>query len=141
MTLTTKQQQLLNEAKAVMDYAYVPYSQFRVGAAVIDRNGHIYRGCNIENVAYGPTNCAERTALFSAIASGAAPRSFEAIAVIGNTTGPITPCGVCRQVLIELCGPDTLVIMGNVNGDSQVMTVEQLLPGAFTSSVLSKEEQ
>ncbi|GIP15317.1 cytidine deaminase [Paenibacillus montaniterrae] len=133
-------EQLLDEAKAAMDLAYVPYSQFRVGAALLHESGHIYRGCNIENAAYGPTNCAERTALFSAIADGAKPGSFTAIAVIGETTEPITPCGVCRQVLVELCSPDMKVIMSNLKGDRTVMTVAELLPGAFTPSSLAKEE-
>lgn len=134
-------ERLLEEAKASMELAYVPYSQFRVGAALLHESGHIYRGCNIENAAYGPTNCAERTALFSAIAQGAKPGSFTAIAVIGDTTGPITPCGVCRQVLVELCAPQMQVIMSNLKGDCKVMTVAELLPGAFTPSSLIKEEQ
>ena len=83
-------------------------------------------------------NCAERTALFSAIASGVAPRTFTAIAVVGDTIDPITPCGVCRQVMIELCQPDTLVIMGNLAGESNVMTVQELLPGAFTPTSLER---
>lgn len=133
--------QLLAEAIEAMKQAYVPYSHFRVGAALLHTSGIIYRGCNIENAAYGPTNCAERTALFSAIAQGAKPGSFSAIAVVGDTNDPITPCGVCRQVLIELCLPNTNVIMGNLKGDYTMMTVQQLLPGAFTPSSLKKEEQ
>lgn len=140
-TMKPNEKALLEEAKAAMDYAYVPYSQFRVGAALLHESGQIYRGCNIENAAYGPTNCAERTALFSAIANGAKPGSFKAIAVIGDTTDPITPCGVCRQVLVELCVPNTIVIMGNLKGESKVMTVAELLPGAFTPTSLLKEEQ
>jgi len=132
---------LLDEAKAAMENAYVPYSQFQVGAALLHESGAVYRGCNIENAAYGPTNCAERTALFSAIAQGAKPGSFPAIAVIGQTADPIAPCGVCRQVLIELCLPETKVIMGNLKGDYSVLTVAELLPGAFTLSSLVKEEQ
>lgn len=128
----SEQQHLLSKAKEAMNLAYVPYSQFRVGAALLSQDGRIYVGCNIENAAYGPTNCAERTALFSAIASGAVPRTFTAIAVIGDTIDPITPCGVCRQVMIELCEPETLVIMGNLAGDCKVMGVGELLPGAFT---------
>ncbi|MFC6332440.1 cytidine deaminase [Paenibacillus septentrionalis] len=132
---------LLKEAEMAMEQAYVPYSHFRVGAALLHESGTIYRGCNIENAAYGPTNCAERTALFSAIAQGAKPGSFSAIAVIGHTTEPITPCGVCRQVLVELCPPDMKVIMGNTKGKYAVMTVAELLPGAFTPTSLAKEEQ
>jgi len=132
---------LLDEAKLAMENAYVPYSQFQVGAALLHESGTVYRGCNIENAAYGPTNCAERTALFSAIAQGAKPGSFSAIAVIGHTTDPITPCGVCRQVLVELCSSDTKVVMGNITGEYSIMTVAELLPGAFTRSSLVKEEQ
>lgn len=123
--------QLLDQAIEAMKRAYVPYSHFRVGAALLDAEGHIHYGCNVENAAYSPTNCAERTALFRAIADGCEPKSFKAIAVAGDTAGPIAPCGVCRQVLIELCNPDMPVIMGNVNGDMTVMTVADLLPGAF----------
>lgn len=124
-------------AKQAMDKAYVPYSNFKVGSALLDRNGQVHLGCNVENAAYGPTNCAERTALFRAIADGAAPRSFQAIAVIGDTPTPITPCGVCRQVLIELCPPDMPVYMANVRGDIEETTVAELLPGAFTMKDLN----
>lgn len=132
---------LLEAAKAAMKRAYVPYSGFPVGAALLDGEGHIHYGCNVENAAYGPTNCAERTALFRAIADGRAAGSFQAIAVVGDTEGPIAPCGVCRQVMVELCGPDMPVVMGNLRGDWRVSTVAELLPGAFTPSSLHKEEQ
>lgn len=123
--------QLLDQAIEAMKRAYVPYSHFRVGAALLDAEGHIHYGCNVENAAYSPTNCAERTALFRAIADGCAPKSFQALAVAGDTSGPISPCGVCRQVLVELCNPDMTVVMGNLKGDMTVMTVADLLPGAF----------
>ena len=135
-----QEMELLAAAKKVMQQAYVPYSNFRVGAALLDHNGHIHSGCNVENAAYGPTNCAERTALFRAIADGLKPGQFMAIAVIGDTEQPITPCGVCRQVLIELCSPDMLVIMSNLKGDIARTTVAELLPGAFTNADLNKEE-
>jgi len=141
MGMDEQYRKLLDEAKEAMSKAYVPYSQFQVGAALLHESGKIYQGCNIENAAYGPTNCAERTALFSAIAQGAKPGSFPAIAVIGHTSDPIAPCGVCRQVLVELCSAETKVIMGNIKGDYSVMTVAELLPGAFTPSSLVKEEQ
>ena len=124
-------QQLLEEAKLAREKAYTPYSHFKVGVALLDAEGHVHRGCNVENAAYGPTNCAERTALFRAIADGCAPKSFQAIAVVGDTTGPISPCGVCRQVLVELCAADMPVIMGNLNGEVSVVQVKDLLPGAF----------
>lgn len=127
---------LMQEAIKARTKAYIPYSHFGVGAALLDEQGHIHHGCNVENAAYGPTNCAERTALFRAIADGHKAGSFKAIAVVGDTEGPITPCGVCRQVMIELCDPDMKVIMGNLKGDIQETTVRDLLPGAFISSDL-----
>ncbi|GIP35826.1 cytidine deaminase [Paenibacillus sp. J2TS4] len=121
----------IKEAALARDKAYAPYSGFRVGCALIGADGTVFHGCNIENGAYGPTNCAERTALFRAIADGQAPRSFQALVVIGDTPEPITPCGVCRQVMIELCSPDMPVYMANLAGDVQETTVSDLLPGAF----------
>ncbi|WP_028544936.1 cytidine deaminase [Paenibacillus taiwanensis] len=123
--------QLMEQAKLAREKAYTPYSHFKVGAALLDGDGHVHAGCNVENAAYGPTNCAERTALFRAIADGCKPRSFKAIAVVGDTSDPITPCGVCRQVLLELCPPDMPVYMGNLNGEVTTTTVGALLPGAF----------
>ncbi|RJE89888.1 cytidine deaminase [Paenibacillus sp. 1011MAR3C5] len=132
---------LMRAAEEVMRRAYVPYSGFQVGAALLDSDGHVHEGCNVENAAYGPTNCAERTALFRAIADGKQAGTFKAIAVIGATEGPISPCGICRQVLVELCPPDMPVIMGNTKGDWTMTTVTELLPGAFTPSSLHKEER
>ncbi|MHA6483735.1 cytidine deaminase [Paenibacillus sp. strain BS8-2] len=132
---------LLQEAYQAMQRAYVPYSNFQVGAALVDRQGGIHYGCNVENAAYGPTNCAERTALFRAIADGKEAGEFKKIAVIGDTDGPIAPCGICRQVMVELCAPDMPVIMGNLRGQWRIMTVAELLPGAFTPAALNKEEQ
>lgn len=130
------QQELIQHAKEAMKRAYVPYSNFQVGAALLDANGDIHYGCNVENAAYGPTNCAERTALFRAIADGHKAGSFQAIAVMGATEGPISPCGVCRQVLVELCEPDMPVYLGNLKGDIAETTVSALLPGAFTTKDL-----
>jgi len=135
-----QERKLLEAARDVMQQAYVPYSNFRVGAALLDHNGHIHSGCNVENASYSPTNCAERTALFRAIADGLKPGQFQVIAVIGDTEQPITPCGVCRQVLIELCSPDMPVIMSNLKGDIARTTAAELLPGAFTNADLNKEE-
>ncbi|WP_082651853.1 cytidine deaminase [Gorillibacterium timonense] len=122
---------LVAEAKRVRARAYTPYSRFKVGSALLAADGSIHLGCNIENGALGPTNCAERTAVFRAIADGHAPQSFQAIAVTGDTDGPITPCGICRQVLIELCGPDMPVYLTNLKGALTETTVGALLPGAF----------
>lgn len=123
---------LIEQAKQARERAYVPYSQFKVGAALLAADGTVHYGCNVENAAYGPTNCAERTALFRAIADGHQAGSFLAIAVTGDTEQPITPCGVCRQVLVELCPPDMPVYLSNLNGDTAQTTVAELLPGAFT---------
>lgn len=123
---------LIQAAIEARKNAYAPYSKFKVGAALLDADGRIHLGCNVENVAFGPTNCAERTALFRAIADGAAPRSFRAIAVTADTPEPITPCGTCRQVLAELCAPDMTVYLSNLKGNIVKTTVSELLPGAFT---------
>jgi len=125
-------ERLLELALEARGRAYMPYSGFAVGAALLDSSGNVHLGCNVENGAYGPTNCAERTALFRAIADGREPGEFTAIAVVGDTVHPITPCGVCRQVLVELCKPGMPVVMGNLTGGRAVMTVEELLPGAFS---------
>jgi cytidine deaminase len=130
-------QQLVGWALEAREKAYVPYSHFKVGSALLDANGQVHQGCNVENAAYGPTNCAERTALFRAIADGKTPRTFRAIAVVGDTPNPITPCGVCRQVLIELCAPDMPVYMANLQGAIIETTVAELLPGAFTQNDLN----
>jgi cytidine deaminase len=124
--------QLLEAAREAGTKAYVPYSNFRVGAVFMDAAGHLHAGCNVENAAYSPTNCAERTALFRAIADGKQPGEFQVAAVIGDTDTPITPCGVCRQVMVELCRPDMPVVLGNLRGEFRVTTVLELLPGAFT---------
>jgi cytidine deaminase len=130
-------QLLIAQAMNAREKAYVPYSHFKVGSALLDRHGRVHLGCNVENAAYGPTNCAERTALFRAIADGEPARSFQAMAVVGDTAQPITPCGVCRQVLIELCPPDMPVYLANLQGDVAETTVANLLPGAFTMNDLT----
>ncbi|MBT2761649.1 cytidine deaminase [Paenibacillus sp. ISL-20] len=130
---------LMQEAIKARTRAYIPYSAFGVGAALLDSNGEVHLGCNVENAAYGPTNCAERTALFRAIADGHEAGSFQAIAIVADTEGPCTPCGVCRQVLVELCKPDMKVIMGNMKGDIKETTVSELLPGAFGPWDLNKQ--
>lgn len=130
---------LMQEAIKARTRAYIPYSKFGVGAALLDEDGVVHHGCNVENAAYGPTNCAERTALFRAIADGHKPGSFQAIAVVGDTDGPCAPCGVCRQVLVELCKPEMKVILGNMKGEIRETTVEELLPGAFGPWNLEKK--
>lgn len=110
--------------------AYVPYSKFGVGAALIDQDGNIYEGCNIENSSYGLSNCAERTAIFKAVSEGV--KNFQALVVTGDTAGPISPCGACRQVIVEFCDQKMPVYLTNLQGNVFETTVEGLLPGAFT---------
>jgi len=131
-----KRDQLIQEAKKAMKMAYVPYSHFPVGAALLTKSGKVYRGCNIENAGYSLTNCAERTAFFKAISEG--EKDFEMLAVIANTDRPVPPCGACRQVMAEFCSKDMKVILTNLNGDQTETTVEELLPGAFTAEDLNE---
>ncbi|MGM7721081.1 cytidine deaminase [uncultured Metabacillus sp.] len=127
-------EQLIKEAKAARDMAYTPYSKFNVGAALLTKDGKIYRGCNIENAAYSMTNCAERTALFKAFSEG--DKEYAAIAVVADTKRPVPPCGACRQVISELCPKDMKVILTNLHGDIEELTVQDLLPGAFSAEDL-----
>ena len=122
---------LLDLARAARELAYAPYSHFHVGAALQTRDGRPFPGCNVENAAYGLCNCAERTALFSAIAAGYKPGDFSAMAVVADTPEPVTPCGACRQVLAELCGPSMPVLLANMAGSTRLTTVEALLPDGF----------
>lgn len=121
---------LIEESKKARENAYVPYSKFKVGAALLTVDGTIYRGCNIENASYGLSNCAERTAFFKAVSDGV--KDFAAIAIVGETDGPISPCGACRQVMSEFCLPDMPVYLTNLKGDVEITTVRNLLPGAFS---------
>ena len=126
-----KYTKLIDEARAARELAYAPYSRFKVGAALECKDGRIFRGCNVENAAYGLCNCAERTALFSAIASGYQPGDFAVLAVIGQTEGPIAPCGACRQVILELGGNALPVVLSNLKGDVFETTAGEQLPNAF----------
>ena len=125
------EQKLIQLANEVREHAYAPYSGFKVGSALLGQDGKVHLGCNVENAAYGPTNCAERSSLFRAVSDGCKPGSFKGIAVVGDTEEPITPCGVCRQVMSELCSPDMPVILSNLKGQIKRTTVAELLPGAF----------
>lgn len=139
-SLHSDERELLDMARLARERAYVPYSQFRVGSAVLTQDGHIYEGCNIENAAYGSTNCAERSALFHAISRGAVPRQFRMLAVIGATEQPITPCGACRQVIAELCGPEMPILLANMEGKVLRTTIAELLPGMFDEQALNSDE-
>ena len=132
---TEIKQELVKQALAARKFAYVPYSKFRVGAAVLAKNGAIYTGCNIENAAYTPTNCAERTAFFKAVSEG--ERSFTAIAIVGGPEGAsefdwCAPCGVCRQVMKEFCQDDRFqIILARSVKEYKVYTLAELLPMGF----------
>jgi cytidine deaminase len=122
---------LLALARSTREQAYAPYSHFKVGAALLTRDGRQFGGCNVENAAYGLCNCAERTALFSAIAAGCRPGDFAALAVIADTDHPVSPCGACRQVMSELCDDTMPVVLANLRGATQETSVAALLPGSF----------
>ena len=123
---------LIEMAVKAREMAYAPYSEFKVGAALLAAGGKVYTGCNIENAAYSPSNCAERTAFIKAVSEG--ERDFEAIAVVGgkDTPGFCTPCGVCRQVMAEFCDPKKfrIILMDNKGGTITYL-LEELLPAGF----------
>ena len=130
---------LIKAAMEAKEHAYAPYSNFRVGAALLTKDGKIYQGCNIENAGYTPTNCAERTAFFKAVYEG--ERNFEAIAVNGDADDYLYPCGVCRQVMAEFCAPDFKVFVSKKNGEYLEFTLAEILPGAFTSTEREKGQK
>ena len=128
--MTDKELMLLAEQARLK--AYTPYSGFKVGAALLAKSGKVYLGCNIENAAYTPTNCAERTAFFKAISEG--ELEFEKIAVVGGKDEPsefCAPCGVCRQVMAEFCSLDFPIILGN-SKNLKKLTLSEILPYSFT---------
>ncbi|MBO4532668.1 MAG: cytidine deaminase [Treponema sp.] len=131
--------ELVKKAIEMTERSYAPYSHFHVGAALLDKNGNVWTGCNIENAAYGPSNCAERTAVFKAVSEGV--REFAAIAIVGGPEaqdGSVAiqdfcpPCGVCRQVLSEFCDRDFKIVLANGKGEQKVFTLAQLLPESFS---------
>ena len=129
---------LIRSAIDMLAFSYAPYSHFKVGAALLAKNGKVYGGCNIENVAFSPTNCAERTAFFRAIAEGV--REFDAIAIVGGKDGVLTeyspPCGVCRQVMQEFCRPSEFkIILAASETDYKVYTLSELLPLGFDAEL------
>ncbi|MDD6047732.1 MAG: cytidine deaminase [Christensenellales bacterium] len=127
---------MLRMANEARDRAYAPYSNFRVGACLKGATGAYYLGCNIENAAYSPTNCAERTAMFKAVYEG--ERQFDALAIVWDGENPAVPCGVCRQVLAEFCDPEMPVICANRKGEYKIFAMGDLLPDAFLPEDLKK---
>ena len=127
-------EKLIDTAIEQLKFSYTPYSNFKVGAALLTKSGKIYTGCNIENAAYTPTNCAERTAFFKAVSEGV--RDFQAICIVGGKNGKLTeytaPCGVCRQVMMEFCNPKTFQIILAVDKERyEIYTLEELMPFGF----------
>lgn len=137
-------QELILEAKKARERAYAPYSHFKVGAALVTKSGKIYHGCNIENAAYTPTNCAERTAFFKAVYDG--EREFAKIAIVGGADGADTdelcaPCGVCRQVMMEFCNPEEFqIILANGEDNYLELSLKELLPYGFGPKNLAHVE-
>lgn len=134
-------EELLKTAIEARENAYVPYSHFAVGAALLAKSGKVYRGCNVENAAYGPTNCAERTAFFTAVCAG--EREFEALAICGGPAGkPVSelcaPCGVCRQVIREFCPDDFPIVLTTDGTKLYETTLAELLPLSFSADDLNK---
>ena len=121
---------LVNLAIEVSKNVYVPYSPFPIGGALKTKDGHIFLGCNIENASFGLTNCGERTAIFKAVSEGY--REFSELAIYGKTEKPVSPCGACRQVMSEFFESSVEVTLISKNGETVVMTVEELLPYSFT---------
>jgi len=137
-------QNLIQKAITSLSFSYTPYSHFKVAAALLAKNGTIYTGCNIENAAYSPTNCAERTAFFKAVSEGVC--TFDAIAIVGGKEGILKdycpPCGVCRQVMAEFCNPrDFFIILARSEKDYQIYPLKEMLPFGFTTENLYDEEK
>ncbi len=132
-------EELIKKAQAAREFSYSPYSGYMVGAAVMTEEGDIYTGCNIENAAYGPTNCAERTAIFKAVSEG--KNRFTAIAIAGGKRGSAgdyaAPCGVCRQVMMEFCDPESMqIIVAKSAQEYKLFTLKELLPEGFGAANL-----
>lgn len=132
--------ELVKAAFGAMQKAYAPYSSYKVGAALLSKSGNVYLGCNVENAAYGPTNCAERTAFFKAVSEG--EREFTKIAVVGGKNGCVTdlfmPCGVCRQVMAEFCDGDFEIIVARSEDDFTSFTLYSILPYGFSKKNISE---
>lgn len=133
--------ELVKAAFDAMQKAYAPYSCYKVGAALLSKSGAVYSGCNVENAAYGPTNCAERTAFFKAVSEG--EREFTKIAIVGGKDGVVTdlfmPCGVCRQVMAEFCDGDFEIIVARSTDDFSVFMLSELLPFGFSKSNITEQ--
>lgn len=134
-------EELVKRAYEAQKFSYSPYSGFGVGAALLTKSGKVYTGCNIENVAFSPTNCAERTAFFKAVSEG--EKEFEAIAIVGNKKGAFpeewdfcTPCGVCRQVMLEFVNPKEFIVILGKGEEIKCYTLKELLPESFSPNMV-----
>lgn len=132
-------QKLISTALIQLNYSYAPYSKYHVGAALLAKDGKVFTGCNIENAAFSSTNCAERTAIFKAVSEGV--KEFDAICVVGGRNGVVTeyapPCGVCRQVMMEFCDPDSFeILLATDTEHYESFTLKQLLPLGFGAEKL-----
>jgi len=130
---TYSKESLIERARQLLSKAYAPYSHFPVGAVLLMDDGQIIEGVNVENVSFGATNCAERTAIFTAVTQGYGPKSIQAIAVAGDTEDFLPPCCICRQVLVEFCRPDVPVYLTRRDGQIYETTVSQIVPLVFES--------
>jgi len=135
-------EELVKKAYEAQKFSYSPYSDFQVGAALLTASGKVYTGCNIENAAFSPTNCAERTAFFKAVSEG--EKEFLAIAVVGNKKDApstewefCTPCGVCRQVMLEFVNPEEFLIYSGKGEEVKTFTLKELLPESFSPSMVN----
>ncbi|HEY8444999.1 MAG TPA: cytidine deaminase [Bacilli bacterium] len=127
---------LYEEALKAYHNSYSPYSHFQVGASILLKDGKIISGCNVENASYGLSNCAERTTLFTAYSLGYRKEDIEKILVIGDSERPVSPCGACRQVLVELMDPESEIILTNLKKEYKILKVKDLLPYYFSQEDL-----
>lgn len=137
-----ERKELVKKAYEAQKFSYSPYSDFQVGAALLTKNGKVYTGCNIENAAFSPTNCAERTAFFKAVSEG--EREFEAIAIVGNKKDApkearefCSPCGVCRQVMLEFVNPEEFKVILGKGEEIKEFTLKELLPESFSPAMVN----
>jgi cytidine deaminase len=135
--MPTNDEELITRARHAQKNAYAPFSQYKVGAALLTDNGQIYSGCNVENSTYGATNCAERTAVFTAVCDGA--RSFQKIAVVTDSEEPVMPCGICRNVLYEF-SPNMEIIAVGASGKTERIQLSALFPKGFRIEKKQKKE-
>ena len=128
---------LIEQAILAREKAYAPYSNFKVGAAILFKDGSYIQGCNVENASYGLCNCAERTALFKMISDGYKKDDVLAFCIVGKTEEPISPCGACRQVMSELLPLDCRIVLANLDGKTKLTSIRELLPYSFNEGDLS----